>query len=121
MPIFLKFGKSIGISDFVLSQLYFFLLDYQRGSFGVGAPTNVVREMGGAEPQDFEAIVREYLARSPFAKRTVARRARAAWGFARALTTPAPNLDVLAEKLNIPDIPHGSLAADSISWRASHA
>ena len=28
-------------------QLYFFLLDYQRGSFGVGAPTNAVLEIGG--------------------------------------------------------------------------
>jgi NAD(P)H dehydrogenase (quinone) len=79
-----------------------------------------VREIGGSEPQDFETIVRTYVARSPFAKRTMALRARAAWNLARALMTPAPNLDALAEKLNIPNIPHGSLAADSMSWRASH-
>ena len=45
ISLFLKFGKSIGLSDFILTQLYFFLLDYQRGSFGVGAPTEAVREI----------------------------------------------------------------------------
>lgn len=120
ISLFLKFGRSIGISDFILTQLYFFLLDYQRGSFGVGAPTNTVQQMGGAEPEDFETIVRSYIAKSAFAKRTLALRTRALLNMARALMTPAPNLDVLAEKLNIPSIPHASLAADSVSWRASH-
>jgi NAD(P)H dehydrogenase (quinone) len=120
MSLFLKFGKSIGLSDFVLTQLYFFLLDYQRGSFGVGAPTDTVRIVGGAEPQDFETIVRHYVAQSPFAKRTMALAAKAAFNIARALTTPAPDLDALAQRLNIPSIPHATLAADSTSWHGSH-
>jgi uncharacterized protein YbjT (DUF2867 family) len=121
ISLFLKFGRSIGLTDFILTQLYFFLLDYQRGSFGVGAPTDAVRQLGGAEPEDFEAIVRSYVAKSAFAKRTLALRTRAAWNMVRALMTPLPDLDALAEKLNIPAIPHPSLAADSASWRASHA
>jgi NAD(P)H dehydrogenase (quinone) len=120
ISLFLKFGKSIGLSDFILTQLYFFLLDYQRGSFGVGAPTDTVRQMGGAEPEDFETIVRSYVAKSAFVKRSLALWTRTLWNMARALMTPAPDLDVLAERLNIPSIPHASLAADSVSWRASH-
>jgi hypothetical protein len=76
--------------------------------------------MGGAQPEDFETTVRCYIAKSAFAKRTLALRTRALWNMARALTTPAPNLEVLAERLNIPSIPHATLAADSASWRASH-
>jgi hypothetical protein len=38
----------------------------------VGAPTDVVREIGGREPEDFETIVRRYLARSAFSKRRMA-------------------------------------------------
>jgi NAD(P)H dehydrogenase (quinone) len=121
MALFLKFGRSIGLSDFILTQLYFFLLDYQRGSFAVGAPTDAVREIGGSEPEDFETIVRRYLAQSPFAKRRVPLMARAAWNMARALATPAPDLNALALSLNIPNIPHASLAADSLTWRNSHA
>ena len=112
ISLFLKFGKSIGLSDFILTQLYFFLLDYQRGSFGVGAPTDAVREIGGAEPEDFETIVLGYVVKSAFAKRTLVRRTTAAWKMARALLTPTPNLDTLAEKLNIPSIPHACLAAE---------
>jgi uncharacterized protein YbjT (DUF2867 family) len=65
----MKFGKSIGLSEFILVQLRFFLLDYQRGSFGMGAPTDTVREMSGTQPEDFETIVRRYVAHSPFARR----------------------------------------------------
>ena len=120
MNLFLKFGRSIGLSDFILTQLYFFVLDYQRGSFAVGAPTGVVREIGGREPEDFETIVRRYLARSSFSKRRMALVARGAWNMARAIATPVPDLKALALTLNIPSIPHASLAADSVSWRNSH-
>jgi len=121
IKLFLKFGKSIGLSDFIIVQLYYFLLDYQRGSFGVGAPTDTVLKLGGAEPETFEAIVRRYVAQSPLAGRTVGSSARAAWNMARAMLTAAPDLDALAEKLSIPKIPHGNLAADSLSWQSSHA
>jgi NAD(P)H dehydrogenase (quinone) len=121
MGLFLKFGKSIGLSDFILTQLYFFLMDYQRGSFGIGAPTQTVREIGGAEPEDFETVVRRYVVQSAFAKRTMGLSAKAAWSLAKAILTPAPDLEAMAEKLSIPIIPHGSLAADSASWRTSHA
>jgi len=119
--LFLKFGKSIGFSEFIMVQLYFFLLDYQRGSFGVGAPTDAVLEVSGTEPEEFETIVRRYVAQSPFARRTTGGAAKAAWNLARAVLTNAPDVDALAEKLCIPRIPHGNLAADSLSWRSSHA
>ena len=119
--LFLKFGKSIGLSEFVMVQLYFFLLDYQRGSFGVGAPTNAVLEIGGAEPEDFETIVRRYVAQSPFARRTMGGIAKAAWNLTKAMLTTPPDVDALARKMSIPRIPHGNLAADSLSWQSSHA
>jgi NAD(P)H dehydrogenase (quinone) len=121
MNLFLKFGRSIGLSDFILTQLYFFLMDYQRGSFGVGAPTDAVREVGGREPEDFETIVRRYVAQSPFARRSIAGMASAAWHMAKAVATPLPDLDALAQKLNIPSIQHGRLAADSATWRNARA
>ena len=42
-------------------------------------------------------------------------------GRAVAIATPVPDLKALALTLNIPSIPHASLAADSVSWRNSHA
>ena len=121
ISLFLKFAKSIGLSEFIIVQLYFFLLDYQRDSFGIGAPTDAVMEVGGTGPEEFETIVRRYVAQSPFARRTMGGTAKAAWNLAKAMLTSAPDVDALAQKLSIPRILHGNLAADSLSWQSSHA
>ena len=76
--------------------------------------------MGGTPPEDFETIVRRYVSHSPYAKRNLGRMAQAIRNLAKAVLTPAPNLEDLSEKLIIPRIASGSLAADSPSWRNSH-
>jgi NAD(P)H dehydrogenase (quinone) len=120
MNLFLKFAKSIGLSEFLIVQLHAFLKDYQRGSFGVGAPTNVVLEIGGRPAEDFEAIVRRYVAGSALARRSVSATTRAAWNLIKATATSRPDLDAIAERQNLPAIAHSGLAADSPSWLRSH-
>ncbi len=85
------------------------------------APTDTVLETGGTRPEEFETIVRRYVAQSPFARRRMGRIAKAAWNLAKAMLTATPDVDALAEKLNIPKITHGNLAADTLSWQNSHA
>src|SRR5271157_5924821 len=60
LGMFLKAAAS-----FVISQLYWFLQDYQQNTFGVGAPTGVVEELTGSAPEEFETIARRYVAASP--------------------------------------------------------
>jgi len=120
MSLFLKFAKSIGLSDFLIVQLHAFLMDYQRGSFGVGAPTDVVLEVGGRPAEDFETIVRRYVASSDLARRSVGATTRAAWNLIKATATSRPNLDAMAARLSLPAIAHASLAADSSTWLRSH-
>jgi hypothetical protein len=120
MTLFLKFARSTGLSDYLVAQLHSFLLDYQRGSFGIGAPTGVVLEIAGVPPESFESIVRRHAALSPLSQRSAASWTTAVWHLARALVTPAPDLRRLAEAMGHPTIAHATLAADSASWRASH-
>jgi uncharacterized protein YbjT (DUF2867 family) len=120
LGLFLKVAKSLGLSDYLIAQLYWFLQDYQRGSFAIGAPTDVVRDVGGAAPEAFETIVRRYLAESPLARRSLASRLRAALNLVRALLTPAPDLDAIARRLEFPRIAHAALAADSTRWQRAH-
>jgi NAD(P)H dehydrogenase (quinone) len=120
MSLFLKFAKSIGISDFLVTQLHAFLLDYQRNSFGVGAPTDAVREVGGRDPEPFETIVRRYAAASSLSRRTVASMTRAVWNLTRAMMTSAPDVAALTGQLGHPTIINGTLAADSAAWRNTH-
>jgi uncharacterized protein YbjT (DUF2867 family) len=120
MALFLKAARALGLSDFVIGQLHSFLLDYQRGSFGVGAPTEAVLEVGGAAPEEFEQIVRRTVAGSPLARRSSGAKARAIWNLVRSLLTAAPDLAAIDDRLAVSPPLHGRLAADSARWRASH-
>jgi uncharacterized protein YbjT (DUF2867 family) len=120
LPLFLKVAKALGLPDYVIAQLYVFLQDYQRNSFGVGAPTDAVVAVGGSPPEDFEAITRRYVATSRVAKRTVVGTLRALWNVVTALATPSPDLVAIARRLELPELPRATLAADSATWRESH-
>jgi hypothetical protein len=116
MSLFLKFGKSIGLSDFVLTQLYFF-------------PWTTNAGRSASAPRPIRCVL--WAARS---RRTLKRSSATTWRNRRSrkgrwrlrpkrpsiLRAQAPDLDALAQRLNIPSIPHATLAADSTSWHGSH-
>jgi NAD(P)H dehydrogenase (quinone) len=121
LPMFLKAAVSLKISEFVISQLYWFLQDYQAGAFGIGAPTDAVEKVAGTPPEDFLAIARRYVRASPHAARGVAGALREVSGLVSALTARAPDIDRIAARLGAP---HGDgyvLARDSSEWMATHA
>ena len=120
IPLFLKVAKSMGIDDFMLEELYWFLQDYQRGSFGIGAPTNVVLEIGGRQPESFECIARRYVAAGGFDRRSVGSTARAARNLVRGLLTSTPDPRGIALAMRLPALNHPTLSADSGAWLASH-
>ena len=120
IKLFLKVAKSLEIDDFVLEELYWFLLDYQRNSFGEGAPTSAVLDVGGVEAEPFEATVQRYVAGSAFRNRTIGSTMTAIHNLVVGLLTPAPNPEWIASRLKLPSLNHPSLAADSVPWLASH-
>jgi NAD(P)H dehydrogenase (quinone) len=120
LKLFMKVARSLPLSDFVIEELYWFFQDYQRNSFGVGAPTDAVLRIGGAMPEEFEQIVRRYVAADPAAKRTMGNKLRAIGNLARALASPTPDPKRIAHRLALPVIAHATLAAESAEWRASH-
>jgi NAD(P)H dehydrogenase (quinone) len=120
MKLFLKAAKSLGIPDFLTEELYWFLQDYRRNSFGIGAPTSAVSDVGGSEPQGFEEIARRYVVDSPFAERTAGSMARAMLNLTKALLTSAPDPAQIERRLEIPIVKHAVLAADSAEWLGMH-
>jgi hypothetical protein len=121
LPVFLKAAASLGVSDFVTSQLYRFLQDYQLNAFGVGAPTGVVEELTGSAPEDIDAIARRYARASPLAVRSFMGAVREAVGLAGALVSPAPDFGKIETGFALPRIGNFALAANSPLWRATHA
>jgi NAD(P)H dehydrogenase (quinone) len=121
LQMFLKAAVSLGLSEFVISQLYWFLQDYQTGAFGVGAPTDAVEKVAGTPPEDFLSIARRYVKASPLAERGVAGALREVSGLVSALTTRKPDVGRIAARLGAPHGDDFVLAKDSADWMATHA
>jgi NAD(P)H dehydrogenase (quinone) len=120
LGMFLKAAASLGVSQFVISQLYWFLQDYQRNAFGVGAPTGTVEELTGSAPEDFETIARRYIAASPFAVRGLVGAMREAAGLAIALLARTPDIKSMEARFGVPRIANFALASESPAWRMTH-
>jgi NAD(P)H dehydrogenase (quinone) len=120
MGMFLKAAASLGISEFVVTQLHWFLQDYQQNAFGIGAPTETVEEVTGRAPEDFETIARRYVAASPFVIRGPVGVIREVAGLAAVLLARTPNLNKIEARLGVPRISNFALAADSPAWQTTH-
>jgi NAD(P)H dehydrogenase (quinone) len=121
LPMFLKAASSLGISEFVVSQLYWFLQDYQGNAFGVSAPTGVVEEIAGGAPEDFASIARRYVAASPDAIRGLSGALREVSGLVAALLTRKPDVGRVEERLGAPHVDGYALANKSPLWMATRA
>ena len=113
--------RALGISAFEQSQLRHYFEEYRRNAFAVNAPTGAVAEVGGTAPEEFDSIVRRYVASRPEARRSLAGAVRAMASLVRILATPALDLDRVDRDQGLPTIVAGELTAQSASWRATHA
>ena len=59
-------GNDYGFDAFAIAQARLYNRQYQENKFDVGGPTDVVKRLTGREPDDFETIVRRYLAQSSY-------------------------------------------------------
>jgi NAD(P)H dehydrogenase (quinone) len=121
LPMFLKAATSLGISEFVISQLYWFLQDYQRNAFGVGAPTDVVEQIAGQPPEDFATIARRYATASSQAIRGLPGVLREVSGVLAAVLARKPDIGRIEARLGAPQVNGYALAGESPGWMATHA
>jgi NAD(P)H dehydrogenase (quinone) len=119
--MFLKALKSMGMAPYLVANLRHYIEDYRRGSFEEGAPNDVVLEVGGSEPEDFETITRRYVAANPMSRPSVANKLRAIAEFMKILLTPAPDLSAYDKALNLPVLRAAQFSVDNQSWRETHA
>jgi uncharacterized protein YbjT (DUF2867 family) len=110
--------RALALDPFQQAQVVHYLTEYRRNAFAVGAPTEVVRQIGGSEPEPFETIVRRYLAERTDARRSLGNWVSAVGRSLRLLVTPGLNL----EKLNQAWAPpiRSAFVAESTLWRTAH-
>lgn len=89
-------GMEFGFDKFAIVQSVFYNRQMQMNRFDI-EPTNVVKELTGSEPEDFEIITRQYFEKSPYKKRTFSSWLRAFIKFNKMPFTKVPNKKERAE------------------------
>ena len=117
--LFMKGARMSGLPIDLFSGIRYYIDDYERGAFELGAPTTDVLDVTGRPAEDFETIARRYAALA--GKRTFGNWLRE---FARLMLTPLSpgfNLDRYDRELRRPFPQEPQFATDSKVWRREHA
>lgn len=120
LGLFLKAAHALKIPPFVIEELSWYLQDYRRNAFGIGAPTDTVRDVGGKKPDDFESIVRRYVSVSPFAQQTIGAKGRALGTLMKTILAKTPDPEAIRRRLEIPLIANAKLGTESETWLQVH-
>ncbi len=118
--MFFKATKSMGIEARLQSQLRYYLEEYRRGGFEVGAPNNAVLEVGGRPPEDFATTIRHYVSNNPVTKRTLGNKLRAIANFGKILLTPTPDLDRYEQNRSHVLLREPKFSLDYAPWAKTH-
>ena len=120
MKMFSKALVAMGFPIRPHSQLRYYVDEFRRGAFEVGSTNNVILDIGGRPPEDFETIVRRYVAADPRTKRTLGNKFRAIIGFMKILVSRAPDLDKYEQAQGHPLLREPKFARDAAPWTATH-
>src|SRR4029077_17822066 len=69
--LFMKGARMSGFPIDLFSGIRYYIEDYERAAFELGAPTTDVLDVTGQPPEDFETIARRYYATLPRNQRTL--------------------------------------------------
>ena len=117
VDMFVKAATVAGFSTYDISQVRLYLTDYQQDAFAVGAPTDVVRELTGREPEDFETICRRYVAERPEALPSLSKKMGALSRLLRAISMRTPNMEAFQRAQNHPPLSNPAFAQQAAEWR----
>jgi len=120
VEMFVKAATLAGFPAYDIAQVRLYLTDYQQDAFAVDAPTNVVRELTGREPEDFETICRRYVAERPEATQSLSRKAGALSRLLRAGLMRTPDMEAFQRDQNHPPLFDAVFAADASEWQRTH-
>ena len=118
--LFMKGSRMAGLPIDLMSGVRYYIDDYKRGAFELGAPTTDVLEVTGRPAEDFETIARRYAA-LPRNQRTFGNWFREFVQFMLAPLSPGFNFDRYDRELRRPFPSEPQFAPDSKVWRSEHS
>ena len=120
VDMFVKAATVARFPAYDISQVRLYLTDYQQDAFAVDAPTNVVRELTGREPEDFETICRRYVAERPEAIPSLSNKMGALSRLLRAMLLRTPDMDAFQRAQNHPPLSNPTFAQHAEEWQTTH-
>ena len=91
MKAILAAREEFGYDTFLAIQTVFYAHEYKLNRFAIGGPTDVVKQLTGREPEDFETIARHFIDTSQYRDRTFAKRIAAMKEFMKILFVKLPS------------------------------
>jgi NAD(P)H dehydrogenase (quinone) len=119
MRILLKIMRD-RLSLYALAAYSQYVIDYQKNTFAVNAPTDVVRRITGREAEDFETIARRYVATTPGVRPSFASQFKLLLGMIISMLRPAPRTAPYLALGEFSERSHVAFSADSPEWRQNH-
>ena len=118
--MFRKAVKAAGLPIHTYSQLPYYNEEAFNGTMEVSAPTSVVKDIVGRDPEDFETIARRYIAESSVATPSVVNKLRALKNFVKVMLTHIPDLDTYHRTQGHPTLNNPEFSYQNEEWRAEH-
>ena len=119
--LFMKGARMGGLPIDLMNGVRYYIEDYKRGAFELGAPTTDVLDVIGRPAEDFETIARRYYAALPRNQRTFGNSFREFVRFMIAPLSPGFNFDRYDRELRRPFPSEPQFAPDSKVWRSEHS
>ena len=120
VDMFVKAATVARYPAYDISQVRLYLTDYQQDAFAVGAPTDVVAELTGRDPEDFETICRRYVAARREAAPSLGAKIGALSRLLRATMMRTPDMDAFERAQNHPPLLQPTFAQEAPEWRHLH-
>ena len=118
--MFLKALKAAGLPIYAYSQIPDYNEEAFNGTMEVSAPTRVVKDIVGRDPEDFETIARRYIADSSVAKRSVVNKLRAVKNLVKVMLTRVPDLEAYHRVQGHPTLKNSQFCYENKEWRTEH-
>ncbi len=116
----LKALKVNGFHEMMPTQLRVYADEYRRGAFAVHAPNNVVKDLTGREPEDFETLTRRVVAAHPEAIQTVGNRLKAIVNLMKIMLSAKVDADAIERRRDHVLLTAPNFVQDSQVWRDAH-
>ncbi len=118
--MFLKALKANGLPIYAYSQIPDYNEEAFNGTMEVSAPTSVVKEIVGRDPEDFETIAKRYIADSSVVRPSVVNKLRALKNLIKVMLTRVPDLETYHGAQGHPALQNPEFCYQNKEWRTEH-